>query len=60
MELIFTPGAVVRLPSEPGWGEGRVQSAVGAKVTVDFTERGKVTLDTRYVQLELVRRPRGA
>ena len=58
MDLDLTPGAIVRLPSEPGWGDGQVQSAIGHRLTVNFDHRGKVTLDTRRVRLELVRLPR--
>ena len=58
MDLQLTPGAVVRLPDEPGWGDGHVQSLIGHRLTVNFDHRGKVTLDTRRVRLELVRPPR--
>ncbi len=54
----ITPGAVVRNPDRPDWGEGRVQSVAGPLVTVDFDERGKLTLDVRHVRLELLRPPR--
>lgn len=54
----LAPGAVVRLVSEPDWGLGRVQSVVGTRVTVNFEECGKVTLDLRHVRLEIVAPPR--
>ena len=54
MNLDFTPGAVVRLRTKPDWGLGRVQSAIGPKVTVDFDEAGKVVIDLRHAVLELV------
>lgn len=54
----LTPGATVRAPTEPDWGEGQVQSSLGMRVTVNFEHRGKVTVDLRYVALELVRWPR--
>ncbi len=55
------PGVVVRHPQRPDWGIGRVQSAIGHRVTVGFEEAGKVTLDVRHVALEIVRdrRPQG-
>ena len=54
MDLVFTPGTVVRLRTRPEWGLGRVQSAAGERITVDFDEAGKVTLDRRHAALELV------
>ena len=29
MELLLTPGALVRHPEQPDWGLGQVQSAIG-------------------------------
>ncbi len=55
MELILTPGAWVRHPDHPEWGVGRVQSAVGGRITVNFEDMGKVTINTAHVRLELVR-----
>lgn len=55
MELMFTPGAWVKHPEHPEWGVGRVQSAIGHRVTVNFEEEGKVTIDTSNISLELVR-----
>ncbi|MFO1073129.1 MAG: DUF3553 domain-containing protein [Geminicoccaceae bacterium] len=54
----LTPGARVRNPSRPDWGEGQVQSAIGHRVTVNFEHCGKLTLDMRHVRLELVAPPR--
>lgn len=54
MNLDFTPGSIVRLRARPEWGLGRVQSAIGQKVTVDFDEAGKVVIDLRHAVLELV------
>ncbi len=51
----FEPGVVVRHPGRPDWGIGRVQSAIGHRVTVGFEEAGKITVDTRHVTLEIVR-----
>jgi FKBP-type peptidyl-prolyl cis-trans isomerase 2 len=47
----FQPGDRVVLETEPDWGEGQVQSAIGDKVTVNFEHAGKRTLDVRYAQL---------
>lgn len=49
---------IVRHPGRPDWGDGRVQSAIGHRVTVGFEEAGKVTIDVRQVMLEIVREPR--
>jgi hypothetical protein len=55
MELLLTPGALVRHPEQPDWGLGQVQSAIGHRITVNFEHQGKVVLDSRYVRLEVVR-----
>jgi hypothetical protein len=50
----FEPGLFVRLPSQPGWGLGQVQTALGPKVTVMFENAGKVVVDTEHVRLDIV------
>lgn len=47
-------GALVRLPAEPDWGLGQVQSIVGDRVTVNFEHHGKTVLVGDAVVLELV------
>jgi hypothetical protein len=54
MEAVLGPGVVVRHPDRPEWGLGRVQSAVGHRVTVNFEDAGKVTIDLRHVTLVVV------
>lgn len=54
MDPFFEPGALVRHPDRPDWGLGQVQSVVGARVTVDFEEAGKQTIDTTVVRLVFV------
>lgn len=51
---ILEPGMLVRNRAAPEWGVGQVQSRVGNKVTVNFPEMGKLVLDGRQVELELV------
>mgnify|MGYP001280879319 CR=1 FL=1 len=51
------PGMLVRHPEQPEWGLGQVQSVIGARVTVNFEEVGKIVLDSRVVALEWVIRP---
>ena len=50
----LTPGIFVRHPQEPDWGIGQVQSAIGHRVTVNFENRGKLTIDIRHVALVIV------
>jgi len=57
-DLFLAPGAMVRNPRRPDWGFGQVQSVIGSRVTVNFEERGKLTLDIRHLYLEIVRPPR--
>ncbi len=45
------PGALVTSPANPDWGPGQVQSKVGARVTVNFREAGKVVVDGTVVML---------
>lgn len=47
-------GAIVRMPAEPDWGLGQVQSIVGSRITVTFENRGKVVLQGDSVALDLV------
>ncbi len=48
------PGQRVRHPGRPDWGEGQVQSVVGARITVNFENAGKVLINGRVVVLEVV------
>src|SRR5690606_8083440 len=50
----IVPGAWVRHSGRPDWGLGQVQSAIGARVTVNFEHQGKVVINTDVVQLEVV------
>lgn len=46
------PGDWVRHPGRPDWGLGQVQSVIGARVTVNFQEAGKVLVNAAVVNLE--------
>jgi hypothetical protein len=48
------PGQRVRHPGQPDWGSGQVQSVVGARVTVNFENAGKVLINARLVALEVL------
>lgn len=48
------PGMLVRHPAQPDWGVGQVQSIIGARITVNFEEAGKVVIDGSQVVLVAV------
>lgn len=58
MSPFLAPGQWVRLPGEPEWGLGQVQSVVGNKVTVNFEHAGKrvVMVDTAPLEPTAPRR----
>lgn len=51
------PGFWVRHPARPEWGLGQVQSVVGARVTVNFENAGKVLINTAVVALDVCDEP---
>ena len=57
MDFDLVPGALVRNPAQPDWGLGQVQSAIGNRVTVNFENMGKLTLNVAVVALEVVDGP---
>lgn len=48
------PGVLVRHPTEADWGLGQVQSVAGRRVTVNFENAGKQTIDAAVVTLVFV------
>jgi hypothetical protein len=50
----LAPGSYVRHPDKPEWGLGQVQSAVGARITVNFENAGKLLIDAGAVELRTV------
>jgi hypothetical protein len=54
MDPRLVPGSRVRHPAEPDWGVGHVQSVIGERVTVNFEDRGKVVLNAKVIDLEIV------
>ncbi len=48
---LFSPGMLVRAPSQPEWGQGQVQSAVGSKVSVNFKNAGKQVVNITITDL---------
>lgn len=47
----LTPGMLVRHPERDDWGAGQVQSVIGARITVNFENAGKVVIDGSQVRL---------
>lgn len=54
MNEMLEPGMIVRHPGARDWGDGQVQSRVGDKITVNFSEAGKQVIDGRRIMLEIV------
>ncbi len=54
LNAFLEPGMLVRHPSQPEWGIGQVQSRINGRVTVNFTEQGKVVIDGTLIALEVV------
>ena len=50
----LVPGAIVRHPGQPDWGLGQVQSADGARVTVNFENAGKLLINADLIDLTVV------
>ncbi|MEP3346010.1 DUF3553 domain-containing protein [Litoreibacter sp.] len=42
---------LVRNPAEPEWGLGQVQSNINGKLTVNFENMGKMTLESAKITL---------
>jgi hypothetical protein len=54
IEAFLEPGVLVRHPDRPDWGLGQVQSVDGRRVTINFDEVGKQTIDIAHVELQFV------
>jgi|TARA_A100001011_G_C14302035_1_gene841231 hypothetical protein len=50
----FEPGDRVKNPMAPDWGIGQVQSIIKNKVTVNFENAGKKTVDGSVIDLERI------
>ncbi|MGC9371016.1 MAG: DUF3553 domain-containing protein [Paracoccaceae bacterium] len=51
VNAMLEPGMLVRHPERPDWGLGQVQSNINGRITVNFTEAGKVVIDGARVPL---------
>ena len=54
MSATLVPGMLVRHPERPDWGLGQVQSVVGARITVNFENAGKLLINGAVISLETV------
>lgn len=54
LNIFLEPGMYVRHPSQSDWGTGQVQSRINSKITVNFSEMGKVVIDGSRVALQQV------
>ena len=51
----LTPGTfVINLNKEKEWGIGQVQSSIDNKITVNFENVGKKTINTKEVELKII------
>ena len=50
----FDPGDFVINPQKKEWGIGQVQSVIKNKVTVNFENAGKKTVDGAVIDLERI------
>lgn len=51
VDSFLEPGALVRHPECADWGLGQVQSVAGSRITVNFEDAGKKTIDADKVAL---------
>jgi hypothetical protein len=54
MDPFIEPGVLVRHPDKPDWGLGQVQSVIDHRVTVNFEDAGKQTIDATRVRLVFI------
>lgn len=54
MESALVPGTFVRHPDRPDWGIGQVQSAIHGRITVNFENAGKQTINSDVIMLTIV------
>lgn len=51
----FAPGDLVKLENYPEWGVGRVQSALGSRLTVSFENVGKRSINLEEADLTAIK-----
>ena len=51
----LTPGTfVINIEKESEWGIGQVQSSINNKITINFENVGKKTINLKEVQLKII------
>lgn len=51
LNCFLEPGMLVKHPSRPDWGVGQVQSRINERITVNFSEVGKIVIDGSHIIL---------
>ena len=51
MIVDFEPGDKVTNPNKKDWGIGQVQSRINGRITVNFSEMGKLVIDGSKIAL---------
>jgi len=54
MFLCYEPGDFVINPKNRSWGIGQIQSIIKSKVTVNFENVGKKTINSKEIILEKI------
>ena len=54
IDHFLEPGALVRHPEHDDWGLGQVQTVAGHRVTVNFEDAGKKTINSNHITLVYV------
>tara|TARA_Y100000741_G_C18084987_1_gene490247 strand:- start:232 stop:426 length:195 start_codon:yes stop_codon:yes gene_type:complete len=50
----LTPGTFVVNIKNKEWGIGQVQSSINSKITINFENVGKKTINTKEVELKII------
>ena len=51
----LTPGMfVINVQKEKEWGIGQIQSSINNKITINFENVGKKTINTKEVELKII------
>ena len=52
----LTPGTfVINIKKESEWGIGQVQSSINNKITINFENVGKKTINVKEVELKIIK-----
>ncbi len=54
MDTRLVPGAMVRHPDQLDWGVGQVQSVINDRVTVNFENAGKKSINASVIELSII------